>query len=281
MLGILEEKDIKDEPKIDYKNLSDADEWILGKLNETIKFADKGLMEYKISEVGQALYDFLWNDFCDWYLELSKGDKQNPAILYYVLKNILILLHPYTPFVTEVIWGELPGQKEMLIGEKYSEVDGKDYDADSTSQIIDVIKKIRHLRSENKIEPIQKIPVTIYGNKNTDILERGKEDIIRLSRISELTISESGKKIFGSATDIVNGIEIFIPLDGLVDTKKEKARLKKEIANLSGYIKGVEAKLSNDNFVKNAPKAVVDVEKAKLDEAKDKVEKMEEQLKNL
>ena len=281
VLGILEEKGVTDEPAIDYNNLSDADEWILGKLNDTIKFADGGLMEYRINDVGQALYDFLWNDFCDWYLELSKGDKQNPAVLYYVIKNILILLHPYIPFVTEVIWGELPGQNEMLIGQKYSETDGKDYDADSTSQIIDVITKIRHLRSENKIEPIQKISVTIYGNKNTNVVERGKEDIIRLARISELTLEKSGEKLAGAASDVVNGIEIFIPLDGLVDTEKEKVRLKKEIDNLSGYIKGLDAKLSNKNFVKNAPKDVVDGEKAKLDEAKDKVKKMEEQMENL
>ncbi|MBN2087572.1 valine--tRNA ligase [Candidatus Peregrinibacteria bacterium] len=281
VLGILEEKSIKDEPKIDYEKLSDADEWILGKLNDTIQFADKGLMEYRIGEVGQALYDFLWNDFCDWYLELSKGEKQNPAVLYYVLKNILILLHPIIPFSTEVIWGEMPGQNEMLIGQKYSEIGGKKYNIDSTSLIIDVITKIRHLRSENKIEPIQKIPVTIYGNKSINILERGSEDIIRLARISDLTLKGSGEKLANAATDIVNGIEIFVPLDGLVDTEKEKARLEKEISNLSGYIKGLEAKLSNDNFVKNAPKEVVDGEKSKLDEAKDKVEKMTEQLNNL
>ncbi|MBU0727543.1 valine--tRNA ligase, partial [Patescibacteria group bacterium] len=225
VLGIFEEKGITEELKIDYKNLSDADQWILNKLNLTIEAADKGLMEYRIGETGQVLYDFLWNDFCDWYLELSKGDKQNPAVLYYVLKNILILLHPYTPFVTEVIWGEMPGQDEMLIVQKYSEVDGKNYDADSTSQIIDVITKIRHLRSENKIEPIQKIPVTIYGNKNMDVLERGKEDVVRLARVSELTLKKSGEKLTGAATDVVNGIEIFVPLEGLVDTEKEKVRL--------------------------------------------------------
>jgi valyl-tRNA synthetase len=281
VLGILEEKKVTDELEIDYGNLTNSDQWILGKLNEVIKSADKGLMEYKIGDVGQILYDFLWNDFCDWYLELSKGDKQNPAVLYHVIKNILILLHPFTPFVTEAIWKELPGQNEMIIGHKYAEPDGRDYDANATARAIDVITKIRYLRSENKIEPIQKIPVTIYGHKFTDILNKNKDDIIRLARVSELTLTESGDKLGGAATDVVGGIEIFVPLEGLVDTEKEKERLAKEIDNLESYIKGLDAKLSNNKFSANAPKEIVDGEKAKLEEAKSKMDKMKEQLDNL
>jgi len=281
VLGILEEKKVTDELEIDYGNLTNSDQWILGKLNEVIKSADKGLMEYKIGDVGQILYDFLWNDFCDWYLELSKGDKQNPAVLYHVIKNILILLHPFTPFVTEAIWKELPGQNEMIIGHKYAEPDGRDYDANATARAIDVITKIRYLRSENKIEPIQKIPVTIYGHKFTDILNKNKDDIIRLARVSELTLTESGDKLGGAATDVVGGIEIFVPLEGLVDTEKEKERLAKEIDNLESYIKGLDAKLSNNKFAANAPKEIVDGEKAKLEEAKSKMDKMKEQLDNL
>lgn len=281
VLGIFEGKGLTKEPEIDYDNLSDADEWILSKLNKTIEVSDKGLMEYKIGDVGQVLYDFMWNDFCDWYLELSKGEKQNPAVLYYVLKNILVLLHPFIPFVTEVIWNELPGTDGLIISHPYAEVNGKKHDWEGVDTIIGVITSIRKMRSENKIEPAQKIPVTIFGRSNTDLVKRNEEDIIRLGRVSEITIEKKGEKPAKAAADVVNGIEIFVPLEGLVDTEKEQARLEKEIANLEGYIKGLDSKLSNDNFVKNAPEAVVAGEKAKLEEAKNKVDKLKEQLGNL
>jgi valyl-tRNA synthetase len=281
VLGILEEKGIKDEPKIDYKKLSDADHWILGKMNKVIRSADKGLMEFKISDVGQSLYSFLWDDFCDWYLELSKGEKQNPAVLYHVLKNILILLHPFIPFVTEEIWSSIPGQKDMLIGESYPEHDGKKYKADSLQKSIDLISKIRYLRAENKIDPVKKVPAIIYAHKHVKDIEHSKDEILRLARLSDVTIKEKGDKIKSAAGDVVNGIEIFIPLGGLVDTEKEKIRLQKEIEQLTGYTKGLSSKLSNANFVKNAPQAIVEAERARLSEAENKLKKLKEQLDNL
>ena len=281
VLGVLEEKGIKKEPKIDPKNLTDADQWILSKLNKTIKAADENLMKFRISDVGQLLYDFLWSDFCDWYLELSKGEKQNSNVLYHVLKNILILLHPFTPFVTEEVWNNLTGQKGMLINHPYPKPDKQKYNHIPTARLIDVITKIRYLRSENKIEPVQKIPVTIYAHKHLKDLERSKAEILRLARVSELTLQEKGEKLKNSAHDVCSNIEIFVPLKGLVDTKKEKVRLKKEISNLEGYLKGLKAKLGNKNFIKNAPKAIVEEEKRKLKEKEEKLKKLKEQFSHL
>jgi valyl-tRNA synthetase len=278
VLGILEEKGIKEVPEINLKALSDADQWILSRMNEVIVNADKALTEFRISEAGQMLYDFLWNDFCDWYLELSKGEKQNPAVLYLVLKNILILLHPITPFVTEQIWSDLPGAKGMLIRSDFpAPIKGK-FDGGGIALTTAIISSIRRLRGENKIEPAAKVAVTIYGGAE---VERNQDDIIRLARISELTLKKKGEKLKGAAADIVEGVEIYIPLEGLVDTEKEKERLSKEIENLEKYIASVSGKLANKEFVKNAPKAVVEGETAKLEEAKSKAEKMREQLGNL
>lgn len=281
VIGIFEEKGITEEPQVDESKLSDADQWILKKLNETIEQADQLLTDFRISDCAQLLYDFLWNDFCDWYLELSKGEKQNPAVLYYVLKNTLILLHPITPFVTEAIWSNLPGQSEMLIGQSYPEVAKSNYDDSPTLSTIAVINKIRHLRAESKIEPAQKIAVTLYGHGNTEGLQRNQAEIERLARISELSIQDSGEKLANAATDVVNGIEIFIPLEGLVDTEKEKERLEKEIANVEGYLKGLSAKLGNENFVSNAPKNIVEQEQAKQKEAEEKLEKLKAQFSSL
>ncbi len=278
VLGVLEENKITEAPAVDTQNLTDADEWILEKLNTVIKTADEALTDYRISEAGQALYDFLWNDFCDWYLELSKGEKQNPAVLYHVLKNTLILLHPFIPFVTEAIWSHLPGTEGMLIHAPYPAPDGRKYHAVPIVRLIDVVTKIRHLRAENKIEPAQKIPVILYAHEKSNELKRNEKDILRLARVSELTLRESGKKPDKAATDMAHGMEIFIPLEGLVDTDKEKERLEKEISNLESYIKGLKAKLDNPGFSKNAPKAVTEGEKKKLEEAEQKLEKLKEQL---
>ncbi len=285
VLGILEEKNIKDEPEIDYSNLSDSDQWILKSLNETIQKADKLLMDYRISDCSQLLYDFFWNDFCDWYLELSKGEKQNPSVLYHVLKNSLILLHPVIPYVTEEIWSYLPslpagrqGQKELLIKQNYPSVSKQDYDDGPTAVTIAAISSIRRMRAESKIEPARKIKVTIYGHKNLEALQRNQEELRRLARISELTLEEKGEKLKNAAADVVSGAEIFIPLEGLVDSEKEKERLSKEIGNLEGYLKGLKAKLGNKKFAANAPKEIVEGEKKKMEEAEEKLTKLQAQL---
>jgi len=281
VLGIFEEKGITTIPTIDYKNLSSADEWILNKLNIVIKASDESLINYKIGEAGQMLYDFFWSDFCDWYLELSKGEKQNPAVLYHVLKNSLILLHPFMPFVTEEIWGYLPGQNTMLIIEKYSESDEKEYHSEFTERAIDAISSLRTLRAENKIEPAKKISAVIYAHQHIDAIRHHQEDIVRLARLETLTIQESGEKISNATSSVINDIEVFVLLEGLIDREKEKARLQKEIENLEKYAQGIQNKLSNENFVANAPKAVVDGERVKMEEAKGKAEKMREQMESL
>ncbi|MBU0705786.1 valine--tRNA ligase [Patescibacteria group bacterium] len=285
VIGIFEEKGLPADrqgitkaPKPDLGKLTAADEWILGKLNTVISAADEALTGFRISEAGQLLYDFLWNDFCDWYLELSKGDKQNPAVLYHTLATTLKLLHPITPFVTEQIWAELPGTSGMLITEQYPEPIKGDFDAGSIGLVIELIGAIRRMRAENKIEPAQKIAVTLYGRKD---LEGSKEDIMRLARVSELTWKDSGKKLSGAAADVVKDVQIFIPLEGLVDTEKEKARLQKEIEQLGKYIAGLSAKLANKNFVQNAPAAVVEAERQKLSEAEARMKQMKGQVGNL
>ncbi|MFH1012341.1 MAG: valine--tRNA ligase [Candidatus Peregrinibacteria bacterium] len=278
VLGILKEKKIKDVPALDGDKLSDADRWILGKLSTVAKKADQGLTDYQIRMAGEALYEFLWSDFCDWYLELSKGDKQNPAVLYYVLKNILILLHPFVPFVTEAIWKHLPGQTEMLIGAPYPNDLHWEAEAEAVERIIEAVTTIRRLRAENKIEPAKTIAATLYGHEHLEVLKRGKDDIKRLARLSRLTLSEKGKKLPNAAADVVSGMEIFVPLKGLVDVTQEKARLSKEIENLEGYIDNLSNKLANANFAKNAPKAIVTREQERLAESRVKLEKLKAQL---
>jgi valyl-tRNA synthetase len=277
VLSILDEKGIKDEPKIDPKKLSDADQWILGKLNDTIKRADKGLDKFNIGETGQLLYDFLWNDYCDWYLELSKGEKQNPAVLLFVLRNILHLLHPYMPFVTEEIWSHVPGSSGFLMLQPYPTPSKKKYEGQNIQLIIELIGKIRYLKAENKIDPAKKIPMTIYAHGLLENVEKNQAELVRLARISELTLGEEGVKIPKAANSMVNGMEIFIPMEGLVDTAKEKIRLGKEIQAIEAAMKGMKARLDNLGFLKKAPPAVVEKDRATLLENEEKLVKLKAQ----
>ena len=281
VLGIFEEKGITDTPELKPDELSDGDQWVLEKLNKLITNVDDALMNFRISEAGQLLYDFLWSDFCDWCLELSKGEKQNLAVLHHVLKNILILLHPIVPFVTEQIWSELPGTKGMLIKTDFPEPLKGNFSGKATEITIDVISTIRRMRAENKIQAADKIPVVLYAHQNLEAVERNKEEIIRLARIDKLTLKDDGPKLPGAATDVAGGVDILIPLGGLVDTEKEKERIVKEIANLEKYTASLSGKLSNKNFVQNAPEAVVETERKKLAEAEVRMNKMKEQLNNL
>jgi valyl-tRNA synthetase len=281
VLGIIEEKGIKEMPAINQNNLSDADQWILGKLNDVITKVDDALMDFNISGAGQLLYDFLWNDFCDWYLELSKGEKQNLGVLCTVLRDTLTMLHPLMPFITEQIWSQLPGNEGMLIHAEYPKSITQKYKGDATESVISVVTAIRKLRAENGVEAAAKISAVVYGHSATEKLKGCTDDIIRLARLSDLKLEENGEKPDKAVTDIVGGIEIYLRLEGLVDTEKEKIRLKKEVEQLEKYIATLSAKLMNKNFVQSAPLTIVEAEKSRLKESEEKKAKLEEQMKGL
>ncbi|MBI5412001.1 valine--tRNA ligase [Candidatus Peregrinibacteria bacterium] len=269
------------------KPLSDADEWILEKLSRVITTVGKHLENYAISEAGQLLYDFLWSDFCDWYLELSKGEKQSPAVLHHVLKTILILLHPFVPFVTEEIWAHLPGTDGLLINAPWPAPVGPRHgaalsgDGHAIDTVIGVVTKIRQMRAENKIDPVKKITVVLHAHSHFKALRRNQAEVMRLARLSELTLVEKDAKVANATADTHETIKIFIPFAGLVDAGQERERLQKEIAKLEGYIAGLSKKLGNPGFAQNAPKEIVELERKKQQEAEGKVAKMIEQLNQL
>ena len=270
-----------DSTKIEAK--THADKWILTTFNELIQTVDKDLKNYRFSDAGSKIYEFLWSKYCDWYLEISKGEDKNPEVLLYVLQNTLKLLHPFVPFVTEKIW-EFVSPESMLITEKWPEVDKKMFfakEAKEMNMILEIITKIRSLRAALKVEPAKKISAVIYGDTYTQVIKKNAEIIKKLARLENLEISEKGQKVQNSKAEFLDKIEIYLPLKDLINVDKEKANLKKEIERKESFIQSLKAKLKNPGFTKNAPPELIKKEEERLQIEKENVEKLKQQMADL
>ena len=271
------EKSVEDE--IELETLADA--WIVTELNDLKKEVTNLINTYNFSLASESLINFTWNKLADWYLEISKIEGQKNSILEHIIKNILIMWHPFIPFVTERIWqshfdGVLMVQKwpSELITKKESAFETKN----SFEIIQNIIVAIRNLRNENKIEASKKVDVIINAHKHHTLLLSQKHLIEKLkTNINKLDVREDGNKIEGSITTIVNGIEIFLINE--VDKEKKKEMLEKEKNNLEKLIKAQEMKLANSNFVDKAPTQIVEKEKEKLNDYKNQLEKIIENIK--
>lgn len=271
-----------------------ADCWISGKLALVTGEVISNIESYQLSIAGERLRDFTWGDLADWYLEIAKIEGNKTAMLRFILDMLLKLWHPFMPFVTEAVWREMYGGERMLMVEKLhiSEELLHNIPAQSTvkdeqnalahfEMIKNIITGIRSIRAEYKIEPAKKLPATISAGKHAGLLEENKHIIIGLGRLETLVIAEKVEKSVGAVGFVESGIEVFIDFAGAVDTEKEKVRLTKEQTDLDHYTKSLSQKLSNAEFVKNAPEAVVAGERKKLADAEEKLKKITEQLSTL
>jgi valyl-tRNA synthetase len=273
-------------PQIDVglpKLKTDADKWIISKLSSLILNVSKNIEEYNFSYAGEQLRDFTWNELADWYLEVAKIEKDKSEVLNFILNALLKLWHPFMPFVTEAIWNEVyPGDKLIMIQKwpKCDVVSSSDFEI-----IIEIVNNIRMIRNQYAVEPSKKVDLEIATNTKQEILNRNAEVIIGLGRLNNFKIvSTEERKTNGSAALIFltqYDCEIRMPHDGLVDAEKEKSRISKELEEAQKYGDSLENKLSNAQFVNNAPEAVVRVEKEKLQAQKEKIEKLQNQLKTL
>jgi valyl-tRNA synthetase len=275
---------------IDTKNIKPktlADKWIIEQLDNLIYTVNNALENYQFSsaiEIDGGLKNFIWDKFADWYLEISKFEKnkEKDAILVYVLKNLLKLCHPFIPFITERIWLEIDEKRMLLIeqwpkAKKYMELTQVNVDF---MDIQYIITTIRNARSKNKIEPAKKIKVVIYAGDKIELVKSQEHLIKNLKTgIEELEIKKSGKKINQAIYITIGEIDIY--LVGAVDPEKEKQRITAEIEQIQKYIKQLENKLNNKDFINNAPEAIVHKEKDKLAEQKEKLEKLRTNLKSL
>ena len=259
--------------------LAKEDKWILDEFNKLVANVTTALDKFEVGVALAAIYDFTWDIFCDWYIELSKsrlGAKDSPEnlvaqnVIAYVLTGTLKLLHPFMPFITEEIYQALPHTDESIMISKYPEYNSSlvfTADAESMAKIISAIKAIRARRNEMNVVPSRKAKVYIATKHTDSFNELTAVFFQRLASASEVEVADSfdGKIDADSAVQIItDSATIFLPLSDLVDTEKERARLEAEQKKLLGEIERLEKKLSNEGFVAKAPAAVVDAEKAKL-----------------
>lgn len=284
--------DIEENKLPEASDLQTEDKWILNGYNTIVKEVTENLEKYELGIALSKIYDFLWDNFCDWYIELVKPrlfDKENKTaktaqyVLTYVLSNTMKLLHPFMPFITEEIWQHLPHEgASIMISEwpKYDESLNFADDSHAMQLIMDAITAIRNRRAEMNVPPSKKAQVLIVTGKE-DVFKKGSLFFLKLASASEVSVMSKKDGIDANAVNIVvPEAEIFLPLDELVDREKEIERLNAEKKRLEGEIKRVEGKLNNPGFVNKAPEKVVNEEKAKGEQYKAMLDKVIDSLKS-
>ena len=271
-----------------------ADKWILSRYNQTVSDVTHNLERFELGEAGRAIYEFIWNEFCDWYIELSKARLYNKedsrarqtaqSVLCYVLENTLKLLHPFMPFITEEIWQHIPHEGDSIIVASWpvEQTTLTDKKAELNMEIVmETIKAIRNMRAEVNVAP---------GRKSEAILQLASAELVQLfelnasyvktlAAVEPLNVSlTTPEKPENAMAAVVSGVEIYMPLKGLIDVDKETARLNKELLTLDKELARVSGKLSNEGFVAKAPPDVIEKEKAKQHEFEEKVKAINERL---
>ena len=272
-----------------------SDRWIISKYNRLVKEVTENLEKYELGIAVQKLYDFIWSEFCDWYIELVKprlyeqGGSQKEAALYtlvYVLSNALKLLHPFMPFITEEIWQHLPHEGESIMISPWPEYKQEEVDAQAEDQmeaIMNAIKSIRNVRSEMDVLPSQRAQTIIIPSQGyREVFDRGEVYFEKLAYASKVILKEDETDIpKNSVSAVTDKAQIFMPLEDLVDFDKEIERLNKERETLDKEIARAKGKLSNENFVKKAPSAVVEEEREKLQRYNQMMNKVMDRIENL
>jgi valyl-tRNA synthetase len=260
-----------------------ADKWILTALQRLIKDVSVEMDNYRFSEAGTKIYDFTWGQYCDWYLEMSKGEHMNPDVLLHVLKTLLRLLHPLVPFVTETIWSHLD-EKKMLISESWPKYDPKlvfPKEEKEIEVVHGIITAIRSVRAEYGVDPAKRVNAVIYGGKWTKSLIVKKTVIMRMARIDDLKIEKDGKKIPNSIWKYVDGINLYLPMADLLDVGKEIGRIEGKINEIKGRLIGFKARLENRDFVTKAPAELVQKEKNTFNDLEKELLSLQEKIKEL
>lgn len=275
-------------------DLNEEDKWILSKLNSVTKEVITNIEKFELGVAAQKLYDFIWDDFCDWYIEFSKirlAHNENDeklsnvtrSMLVYVMAEILKLLHPFMPFITEEIWQTLPHEGEALIISKYPEFKGSlcfEIEKEKVELIMETIKAIRNRRSEMNVPPSKKAKIYIETECVDDFNDLALF-IEKLAYGEKVIIGERFENINDAVTIILPKVKVYIPMDELIDKNEELQRLKKSLETAEKEFKLASSKLSNEGFMSKAPQNVVDNVKKTYETYKEKIESLKSAIEEL
>ena len=282
-------------PNQDDLKLELADKWIYSRLNQVIKEVTENYENLRQNDAAQALMQFIWNDYCSWYIELSKdriydendiaGQLTAKYVLLDVLQQSMRLLHPLMPFITEEVWQSVkeyfPMDEKALIIAKFPVSDESMIDTninDNMSFVQETITAIRNLRKQVNLSPALEIEITVNvaDESQKELFNAYQNYFSKLAKVINMNININGEKVSGAIAAVVRNIEIYLPLTGLVDLDKEKDKLEKQIEKLEKELSGIERKLKNDKFIQNAKAEVVEKEKDKFNEVKSKLDTVKE-----
>ena len=276
---------------VEQDDLELADKWILNQLFNSIEKYNKQLDRLHFNEAAKVLYDFVWNDFCDWYIEIAKTrfyseNVESKMITYSIclkcIRIILPLMHPFTPFITEELWSFFKdkNQPDLIVSMWPNGNYDFDDDVDGAMTVLqELITSIRAIRSRMNIAPSKNVDLKIKCSKDqSDLISQNKKLFMALAKIDSYDYGSSMERPPQSATAVVHGMELYIPLDGLVDLDKEKMQLEKRKIKIEGLLIGIDKKLSNKQFINNAPENVVDGERKKGVNLRDELTKINSNL---
>ena len=284
------------------RELGDAERWIQGRLHQTLQHLENSMANYRFDHASQSLYEFFWNDYCDWYLEFSKpvlwDDNASEAskrgtyhTLVSVLEAALRMLHPFMPFITEEIWQRaaplLGEHKTSIMLASYPQITDFEAAAPAVNESIECVQALigatRTLRSDMNLSPGQALPAVLFSDQPSTVqaVRANESLLIKLAKLDSISWAESKSDIPASASLIAGDIELYIPLAGLIDVEQEVARIGKRIEQLTKEIARIDGKLGNPNFADKAPADVVAKEKEKLSAYQTELGKMQEQLESV
>jgi valyl-tRNA synthetase len=280
-----------------------ADRWILSRFANATKDVTRNLKTYRFAEAAQALYHFAWNEYCDWYLEMAKprwaladqggslgpearGDLRTARwVSWKVLDGILRLLHPFMPYVSEELWQAMPHDGETLALAAWPKARKAWFDAGAEREVgflQDVVVAVRNLRVEQKIAPGRSVPVVVRGSEEQyALLSRLQGQLLPLARIESLSLARDGSRPAVAASAVVDGAEVFLPLEGLIDLDEERARLAREAEKLLTDLEAVKKKLRNQDFLGKARPEIVEKERARLAQLEGTLEKLKKAQESL
>jgi valyl-tRNA synthetase len=272
-----------------YEKLTTVEAWIMSRLQQVIRETRKSLDSYAFDQAANTLYQFIWHEFCDWYLELIKPqlyDKEDAAtrshcqsVLLKVLSAVLRLLHPFTPFMTEEIWQKLPGAQGSIMVAPYPQPDPKFDHPGAEAElnlVMATITAIRNIRGEMNVPPGTQVEVFLHSPEAgaMEALNRHRQSIQILGRVQELHCNSAGGPPAAAAKAVVDAVDIFMPLAGIIDFAEEAKRLDRELEKLGKEVTQAQRKMSNEDFLAKAPEEVVQKEQAKLQAQTDKLNKL-------